>query len=98
MRESDSNVVMVKIYDREYALRTDGDPTRLKDLCFNLDKRMKAIAQSTGAVDTLKVAILTALNLADDLGRAQNELKEMDTALGRRSLECVAMLDRFFTK
>ena len=98
MSEPDSDVVMVKIYDREYALRTDGDPALLRKICLSLDQRMKAVADSSGTVDTLKVAILTALSLANELSRAQNELKEMDESVGRRSLECVTMLDRFFTK
>ena len=63
--------VRVKIYDREYAFRTTGDPERLKALCANLDKRMREIAASTGAVDTLKVAVLAALSLADDLQKAR---------------------------
>jgi cell division protein ZapA len=98
MSEPDSGVVMVKIYDREYALRTDGDPELLKDLCISLDRRMKAVADSSGAVDTLRVAILAALSLADELSRAQEELKKMDESVSRRSLECVTMLDRFFSK
>jgi cell division protein ZapA len=98
MSEPDSDVVMVKIYDREYALRTDGDPALLRKICLSLDQRMKAVADSSGTVDTLKVAILTALSLANELSRARNELKEMDESVGRRSLECVTMLDRFFTK
>ncbi|MBP1609657.1 MAG: hypothetical protein H6Q04_1892 [Acidobacteria bacterium] len=98
MSESDSKIVMIKIYDREYALRTDGDPAHLRELCVGLDQRMKAVADSSGTVDTLKVAILTALSLADELRRIQNELKEMDESVSRRSLECVTLLDRFFSK
>ena len=41
-------------------LRTTGDPERLKALCVSLDKRMREVAASTGAVDTLKVAVLAA--------------------------------------
>ncbi len=88
--------VRVKIYDREYALRTTGDPEQLKDLCALLDKRMREIAASTGAVDTLKVAILAALSLADDWQRSRNELKKLDESVGRRSLACVSLLERLF--
>jgi cell division protein ZapA len=98
MSEPDSNVVMIKIYDREYALRTNGDPAHLRKLCLYVDQRMKALADSSGTADTLKLAILTALSLADELSRTQNELKEMDESVSRRSLECVTLLDRFFSK
>jgi cell division protein ZapA len=88
--------VRVKIYDREYALRTTGDPERLRALCANLDKRMREIAATTGAVDTMKVAVLAALSLADDLQRTRDELKKLDESVGKRSLACVSMLDRIF--
>lgn len=95
MRESELEIVHVRIYDREYALRTSGDPERLLELCRLLDERMHAVADGSGAVDTLKAAILAALNLADELLRAREELKKMDEALSRRSKECVSMIDRF---
>jgi cell division protein ZapA (FtsZ GTPase activity inhibitor) len=86
--------VRVKIYDREYSFRTSGDPERLKELCANLDRRMREIAESSGAVDTLKLAVLVALNLQDDLQRLRDELKKLDDSISRRSLACVSMLDR----
>jgi cell division protein ZapA len=88
--------VRAKIYDREYVLRTVGDPERLQVLCAGVDLRMREIAASTGAVDTMKVAVLAAISLADDLKRAQDELKKLDESVGRRSQACVSMLDRFF--
>jgi cell division protein ZapA (FtsZ GTPase activity inhibitor) len=88
--------VRAKIYDREYVLRTVGDPERLEALCASLDARMREIAASTGAVDTIKVAVLAALSLMDDLQRVRDELKKLDESVSRRSLACVSMLDRFF--
>ncbi len=95
MSEREPGLVQVKIYDREYAFRTTGNAERLHELCLNLDKRMREVAEASGAVDTLKVAILVALGLADDLERVHEELKRIDETLGRRSLECVSMLERF---
>lgn len=89
--------VRVKIYDREYTLRTTGDPGQLQALCGSLDRRMREITASTGAVDTLKVAILAALSLADELQRVGEEYKKLDESVGRRSLACVSILDRIGT-
>jgi cell division protein ZapA (FtsZ GTPase activity inhibitor) len=93
----ESSSVRVKIYDREFALRTTGDPERLQALCDSLDKRMREVAASTGAVDTLKVAILAALSLGDDLARIREELSRLDESVGRRSLACVSLLDRLLS-
>jgi cell division protein ZapA len=90
-----SRTVNVKIYDREYALRTSGDPERLRALCAFLDRRMREMVTSSGSVDTLKVAVLAALSLAEELERARDALRKMDDSVSRRSLACVSMLDRF---
>jgi cell division protein ZapA len=90
-----SELVRVKIYDREYTLRTSGDPGQLHRLCLLLDRRMREVVASTGAVDTLKVAILAALSIADELERATEEMRSLDESLSRRSLECVSLLERF---
>jgi cell division protein ZapA (FtsZ GTPase activity inhibitor) len=95
MSDTQPGVVQVKIYDREYTLRTSGDPMRLRQLCIDLDRRMREVAKSSGAVDTLKVAILAALALGDDLLRIQEQLRKMDESVSERSKECVSMLDRF---
>jgi cell division protein ZapA len=94
--QPEGSSVRVKIYDREYALRTTGDPERLKKLCAKLDARMREIAASTGAVDTMKVAVLAALSLADDWQRTNDELNKFDESVRRRSLACISLLDRLF--
>jgi cell division protein ZapA len=92
--QPEANSVRYKIYDREYAFRTTGDPEQLQALCASLDKRMREVVASTGAVDTLKVAVLAALSLADDLQKVREELRKLDDSVSRRSLACVSMLDR----
>ena len=95
MSDTEPGVVHVKIYDHDYALRTSGDPERLRALCDELDRLMREISDESGSVDTVRVAILSALSLAEELHRAKDQLRQMDEALSKRSLECVSMLDRF---
>lgn len=95
MKNTQSGVVDVKIYDREYSLRTSGEAERLRSVCTYLDKRMREESASSGSVDTLKVAVLAALSITDELFRARDALQKMDDSVSRRSLACVSMLDRF---
>jgi cell division protein ZapA len=88
------SVASVRIYDRDYALRTRGDAERLRLLAEVVDQRMRELAASTGTVDTLKLAILAALSLSEELERARRELRVIDETLSRRSLECVSLLER----
>ena len=61
----------VTIYGRTYHLRGEGDPEELADLAAIVDGKMKEVAQATGTADSLKVAILAALNIADDYVKAR---------------------------
>jgi len=69
----DARSMPVTIFGRTYHLRGEGDPGYLAELAAEVDRRMKEVADATGTADTLKVAILAALNIADersDAGRA----------------------------
>ena len=93
----ETNSVRVKIYGQEYVLRTEGDPECLIELCSVLDERMRNVAESTGSVDTLKVAVLAALNIADEARRAKDEVMKLEEAIDKRSTACASMLDRILS-
>ena len=63
---ADPRSTPVTIFGRTYHLRGQGDPAYLANLAAEVDRRMKEVADATGTADTLKVAILAALNIADE--------------------------------
>jgi len=62
--ESD-NSIRVEIYDETYNLR-GSDPAYIQRLADVVDAKMRAVAQHTSTVDSLRVAVLAALNIVDD--------------------------------
>jgi cell division protein ZapA len=58
--------VSVKIYDQTYHL-SGQDPAQIRRLAELVDSRMRAVAAQGRTVDSLRVAVLAALNLADEL-------------------------------
>ena len=62
----------VTIYGRTYHLRGDGDPEYLLELAEQVDRKMREVAETTGTADTAKVAILAALNFADECFQARH--------------------------
>jgi len=65
--KSGSGPVEVKIFGRTYHLRSDGESReRLGRLAKIVDAKMREVAESTSTADTLKVAIMAALNIADE--------------------------------
>jgi cell division protein ZapA len=73
----------VQIYGRFYTIKGVDDQKYLDKLAKHVDAQMHQVADSTGTVDTLRVAILTALTLADQSLRAEAEHEKADTDLAR---------------
>ncbi len=69
MDESPSNYVTVQIYDQTYHL-SGQDAEHIRKLAAQVDAKMRAVAAQGKTVDSLRVAVLAALNLADDLSQA----------------------------
>src|SRR6266496_2312203 len=86
--------IRVEIYNQTYNIRSDGDSEYLMKLADFVDSRMREISSGTLTVDSLKVAILAALHIADELHRLKHVHEQADTQLGSRSAECAEMLDR----
>jgi len=58
--------VTVEIYDQTYHLYGQ-DPNHIRELAAFVDAKMRAVAEEGRTVDSLRVAVLAALNLADEL-------------------------------
>jgi len=89
-----SPTIRVEIYNQTYNIRSDGDTEYIIQLAEFVDSRMREISSGTLTVDSLKVAILAALHIADELHRLKNMHEQADAQLAARSAECAEMLDR----
>ncbi|HQZ83171.1 MAG TPA: cell division protein ZapA [Pyrinomonadaceae bacterium] len=94
MNEDTTSTMRVEIYNQAYSIRSDGDNTYINDLAAYVDRKMREISSGTMTVDSLKVAILAALHIADELHQIQDNQRQADGQLGSRSSECSEMLDR----
>jgi len=71
-----SNSIRVEIYDQSYHLR-GSDQEYISDLAAYVDARMRLISQHASTVDSLKVAVLAALNIADELHVLKRKYDEL---------------------
>src|SRR4029077_18945281 len=88
--------IRVEIYNQTYSIRSDGDNEYILDLAEYVDSKMREISSGTLTVDSLKVAILAALHIADEYHQLKSTFSQSDANLGLRSSECSEMLDRIF--
>lgn len=65
--------VKVSIFGEEFTVKGDVSPDRIQRLAEFVDRQMKRISEKHPALGMSKVAILTALNLANELFRKREE-------------------------
>jgi cell division protein ZapA len=64
-KDAGNNSVRVEIFDQAYNLR-GSDPDYILKLAEYVDGKMRAVAEQTHTVDTVRLAVLAALNIADE--------------------------------
>ena len=84
--------VTVRIFHRTYRLRSRGDAEYIRDLADYVDRRMVRISDRTSTVDTLRVAILAALSIADECLSARRRLDRVEATVCRKSGELNELL------
>ena len=93
MGEDSNQVTTVKIYQQTYQVRSGDDPEYIKRLAQYVDETMTEVFESTSSVDSIKVAVLAALNIADDYFSTQDELNRLEEAVSEKSEKLITLLD-----
>ncbi len=84
----------VEVFGRRYELRSTQSSEHLEELAAFVDRRMRELAEVSPHVDTAKLAVLTALNIADELFREQRTEPGTRTERVRQRLEgLIARMD-----
>ncbi len=71
--EENKKGVSVDIFGSEYIIKGDGNVEYTKEVASYVDLKMREISAVTSNVSSLKLAILTALNLADEVHKLKQE-------------------------
>ena len=71
-----ASLVHVEIFGQTYAVKPGTDPGYVESLAATVDEQMKDVSRASGAVDSLRVAVLAALNLADECLRLRHDVDE----------------------
>ncbi len=70
------SLIHVEIFGQTYAVKAGADPAYVETLASFVDGQMKEVGRATGAVDSVRIAVLAALNLADECFRLRKEVEE----------------------
>ncbi len=77
----DSNRITVRIYKEDHTIISNESPEYMKQLANYVDKQMGAISQKNPKLSSTKVAILTAIMLADQYHKMKEECNQLYSML-----------------
>ena len=86
-------VVTVDIAGQRYPIRSSLEPAYVIELASYVDQKLRAASESAPASDMLGLAILTALNLADEIFRARQQQSSAHGELNERALQLERLVD-----
>jgi cell division protein ZapA len=89
-----ADVVPVEINGQRYPIRSALDPAYIARLASYVDEKMRAAADSTPSTDSVRLAVLAALNIADELFRYRDSIHAESGQLAQRAEELEKLLDR----
>lgn len=86
-------LVEIKVFGQTYTVKTDAEEDYIQEVAKYVNEKMEEILKKTKSVSTLNVAILTALNIADDLLREREKRTALLREVGAKSKDLVEKID-----
>jgi cell division protein ZapA len=87
-------VVHVEVSGQRYPIRTTLDPGYVQELAGFVDRKMSLAAEASPSSDMLGLAVLTALNIADELFRARDQRLDEAGSLSERTAALERIVDQ----
>jgi cell division protein ZapA len=89
----ESRVIHVEVLGQRYPIRSSLDPRYVQELAAYVDQKMRAATEAAPSSDMLGLAVLSALNIADELFRCRDDDRSSRGALEERTLELERIVD-----
>ncbi len=93
-----SGVVTVDIGGQRYPIRSGLDPAYVAELAAYVDQKVRAATDAAPTNDLLSVAILVAMNIADECFRARQQQSSSDGEFNERALRLEQLVDQVLSQ
>jgi cell division protein ZapA len=90
---ADKQAVQVTVFNQSYTLRASGDEREVHELADRVDQLMHTVASRSGTADSLRVAVLACLHLADRLRSLERDLENLRLRVEAKSEQFGALLE-----
>jgi cell division protein ZapA len=85
--------IQVEIFNQSYNVRGDLDEAYVAELAHYVDGKMRSVAAATRTVDSLRIAVLAALNIADEFHALRQRRASAEDDLRFRAERCLQLVD-----
>ncbi len=92
LKDAQNGSVRVEIFDQAYNLR-GSDPEYILKLAEYVDSKMRAVAEATNTIDTVRLAVLAALNIADEYHLLKRKQENGSMDYQKRAHDLASALD-----
>jgi cell division protein ZapA len=86
-------VVHVHIAGQQYAVRSDLDPQYVGELAAFVDEKMRLASREIASADGVRVSVIAALNIADELFRLRTAQQEPERLFAARAADLERLVD-----
>lgn len=94
MSETSARVVPIEVLGQQFPIRSDLDARYIQALADYVNEKVRAAAVATPSSDSLRVAVVAALNIADEMFRAREAADAGPADIARRLEQIERILDR----
>jgi cell division protein ZapA len=88
-----TQVITVEVAGQPYPIRSTLDPKYVAELAAYVDQKMRAASETAPTSDLLGLAVLVALNIADEYFRARDQQSSASGELNARALRLERLVD-----
>ena len=93
LKSDATNVRSVQIFGRDYKIKGHADEAYIQEMAQYVDGKMRELSGSSSLPSTERLAILAALNIADELFQEKNKTTETFSSIEQRAARMIALLD-----
>ena len=88
-------VARVEIFGERYTLKADAEANHIQRVAQYVDGKFSEVAKSSPTISTSKMAILTSLNIADELIRLEEERESSERLVSAKIEELIYLVDQY---
>ena len=89
----DASIITVKIFGREYKIKGHAERNYIQSMAKYVDGKMRELSGGSTPSSQDRLAILAALNIADELFQERNKASDTLSSVERRADQLITLLD-----